>query len=263
MVYGESSQQVVNSHVAIGNYYQNTERPKSAIRHFQNGRQIAKNTEVTNESKAELLVGLAESHFELKESGKKNVSAAEAALSEAKSLDIDKSSLKFRRDYLAAKIARYNHEDTACDLYITAEKTMVDGCLDDENLETAEFYLEAAHTAFDAQNVEAANKFAKEASKRFNSLGNSEKQNEAESLIQVQEEEEEHKEEQASGENNDQSQENNEKTGEDSQEKEINQDEKDNNAKGEEEQEEEQKLEERPSSLAIGSVIKDRVDDEM
>lgn len=254
MIYGESSQQVVNSLVSIGNYYQKTDRPKSAIRHFQNGREIGKATELTGESKAELSVGMAESYFSMKDQGKKNVTSAKSALADATNIDIEKSALKFRRDHLVAQIAHYNHEETACDAYAAAEKTLVDGCLDDDNLETAEFYLEAAQCARECNNVEITNKFAKEAAKRFGQLENTEKQQEAEALVIVQEEEEEHHENPPEDDNQNEENQNQE-----------NVDQKELNSKGEEEQqnEEEQKNEERPTSFALSQVIQEKVDDEL
>ena len=190
--YGEVSKEVAESHVALGRYYQQTDRPKSAIRHYNSGKEISKTTGFqSDDSSTALAIGLAESHMELKQEGKKHVSQAAHSLEEVKDSEIVDGQLHFRRDKIKADIAYEQRKQECCEYYIQAEQTMVDNSLDDEDLKTADFYFKIATVLKEYEINDKIEKYARKAADLYRKLKKDDEADKAEDLIPKPEEEEE------------------------------------------------------------------------
>lgn len=218
--FGDDSKEVADSQIAIGKYYQRTERPQSAIRHYNEGKEIAQKTPLSANKCASIAVGIAESHFSQKNEGKKHISQAAAAMNQkytvicpkeeggeeedaakeetmeitANEAEIIEGSLHFRRDKIRAEIAYEQKDENACDLYVTAEQTMVDNDLETETEETADFYFKIASVLNENGRTEEIEKYARKAADLYRKLEKEEKAKAAEALIPIPAEEEEEEE---------------------------------------------------------------------
>ena len=266
--FGDDSKEVADSQIAIGRYYQRTERPQSAIRHYNEGKEIAQKTPLASSKCASIAVGIAESHFSQKGEGKKHISQAAAAMNQkytsivpkeggeegeeetveisADEVEIKDESLHFRRDKIRAEIAYEQKDENTCDLYVTAEQTMVDNDLETETEETADFYFKIASVLNENGRTEQIEKYARKAADLYRKLENEEKAKAAEALIPIVPEEEEQKNEE------EQKKEEEEKPA--TEEREINE----NAAEAKPATEEEEKGE---NGTRIGSIITDTLDD--
>ena len=104
MAYGENSREALGAHLEIGDYYQDTGRAKSALRHYFRAHTIESSVEVDLITKARIATGKAECNFAMKKTKKKDVSATAAALEPYLNVDIGDEKLCFRIDLLHARI---------------------------------------------------------------------------------------------------------------------------------------------------------------
>ena len=211
--FGENSKEVVESHISLGRYYQNTDRPQSAIRHYEKGKQISQKTELqSQDSSTAISVGLAESHMALKQESKKHISQAASAISNASDCEVIDAQLHFRRDKIKAEIAYEQKDEKCCDYYITAEQTMIENSLEDESETTADFYLRIASVLSEYEKKDKIEKYARKASELYKKLDKEDKAFEAEQLIPPPEEKHEEEEEEKKNEEEDQNNNNNKST---------------------------------------------------
>lgn len=113
---GEGSEELLDCHIEIANYYNDNDQPESALRHYSNAQKIAKEREDTTRDD-EIKIGQAEAHFNNRSADAANVRTANRLVS---SLDEDSldDALNFRRKLLLARILAYNGDHSgAAEIY--------------------------------------------------------------------------------------------------------------------------------------------------
>jgi hypothetical protein len=115
IVYGETSAEALRSHAAIGSYYNQNNRPESALRHLTRARQLEETNKVDPVESLQIALDMSESYLAMKTTGKcqaaQNVNQASQTISPHELTEVSDPRLGYRRDLVLAHIAslRGNH----------------------------------------------------------------------------------------------------------------------------------------------------------
>ena len=142
-VYGENSEEVFDSHSTLGEFYNFSDKPKSAIRHYEKAKQIEKNTNIEDQDKkTRIRVGTAEAHFSMSDESRKELTDAFKAIKPVTDVTIDDVRLRFRRDLCYARILHAKGQaENSFEQYIKAEKSL-DACEMPDEEPKATYYVE-------------------------------------------------------------------------------------------------------------------------
>ena len=243
IVYGENSKESLESHLALGNFYNDQHRQESAIRHLEKAKSLSENQdiEIDDETQIKIAVSLAESHLDSRGTNKKldnsHINAASKAIQPAANAEIEDEQLRCRRDLVKARIlaARGRYDDSLQE-YESALSAM-----DENSAEIAQVYTEIGTVYESNQDPQNAGHYYKKAYDLYNSLH----MNESAELLENKLPDEEENENINSNDSNNQDQ----KNEEDNNEEDNN--EEDNN------EEEQAKVQDRNIAKMIGDIVAD------
>lgn len=151
VVYGETSEEALRVHASLGDFYNFSNKPKSALRHFEKAHALEPGKELDNDTKTKISVGMSEAHLALSGENKREINHAGNTLKPALELEIENKMLKFRRDLTHARIlsAKEKYEE-AYDAYMIAEQSHKE-CEHEEDESTAKIYTEFGEACRNAE----------------------------------------------------------------------------------------------------------------
>ena len=183
MEYGEISKEVCDSYMAIASFYQQTHKPQSAIRNYKSAQDIVDMIGCIDDTPLEAAIGTGECHLELAAKSKKHINQAAKAIEKYRTEEIKNPDLKFRRDYIIAKVMYLNHSEGTCDAYANAVASLNSSTIDDNEF-LGNFCFEFANAAYNENQIDLAKKYANIARSQFKRMKKLEKLHEVELLIE-------------------------------------------------------------------------------
>lgn len=167
--FGENSPDACRSMIAIGQFYNQQKRPESAIRHLEQAKKLEKTCEITENESVILAIELAEAHVTYRTA--KHTREAAEALQDHCDTPIEDTRLRSRRELVKARILnQQNRHDMAIQPYHDAIQGYVEvtpGLTE----ELGHLYLEAADSAEQAKNNDAARTYYQNAHRVFQDIG--------------------------------------------------------------------------------------------
>lgn len=192
-VYGDTSEEALRVHASLGDFYNFSNKPKSALRHFEKSHALEPGKELDNDIIARIAVGTAEAHLALSADSKKELNLAGTTLKPALDLEIENKMLKFRRDLTNARIFSAKQKyDEAYEAYLVAEQSHNE-CEHEEDESTAKIYTEFGEAARNAHKYHESIPYYQKAYDIYTKLEMEDQAKEIEPFLQLHEEEEEQK----------------------------------------------------------------------
>jgi hypothetical protein len=117
IIYGENSDEALQSHASIGIFYNQTRRPASAIRHLTKAHKLEQVHQADPDLSLQIAVNTSEAYLDVKASrpaeAGANIGQAAEAIDPYKETEIEDPRLRYRRDLILARIAgsRSKHEE--------------------------------------------------------------------------------------------------------------------------------------------------------
>ena len=192
-VYGENSPESFDSHSVIGDFYNFSDKPKSALRHYEKAKQIEKNGAKIEEEdkKTRVQLGIAEAHLALSADSSKELTEANKAIKVIAEKEIEDPRLRFRRDICYARILHFrDQKEESFEQYINAEKSLQETQPEDSEM-IAGHYAEFGAQGLKCGRKQEAADFYKKAYDIYKNVGNDEEAERIYPFTQVHEEEEE------------------------------------------------------------------------
>lgn len=173
MVYGDNSKEAMDSHLALGIFYHEQNRPDSAIRHLEKAKELSESGdfEIDEETKLTIAIELCESHLSIRSANKRtdnsHINAAYKKLQPFLNEDIENDHLRMRRDLAKGRIyAAKGRYQQSIEAYEASTQLM------NQNSEkTAQVYTEMADVHLNNENEKEAQKCYKKAYEIYKNLG--------------------------------------------------------------------------------------------
>ena len=172
LAYGENSPESFHALCQLGEFYNQQNRPESALRHLARAQQISKTVEITDEEGLAMAVEVADAYLtsraNTRQESSKNLNAAEAALRPYDDVDTDDKMVKYKRDLLNARIkGRRGKFDDALDKYEDAVKSLDKANDGETNSATAALFAEMGECAEAGKDKKKAKKWYQKAYQTF------------------------------------------------------------------------------------------------
>jgi tetratricopeptide (TPR) repeat protein len=172
LAFGENSPESLESLRFLGEFYNQQNRPESALRHLAKAQQIAGTVSLSETEGLALAVELADAHLASKattrQESKRQLSAAETALNPYVEVQSDNDRLSYKRDLLVARIrARSNKFDEALALFDRAVESLDKANAGEKTQVTAALYGEIGECAEAANDAKTAAKMYQKAHELF------------------------------------------------------------------------------------------------
>ena len=176
IIHGENSVEVLRSCLALGEFYNENQRPGSALRHLQKASQIKQAHRVGASEEIRIAVETAAAYLALRgpdrAENQKHLDKASEALKGVLDCEIDDAELRYRRDLVKARmlLAR-NKIEAAMRQYDVAMESLDEVNAGEDSVASAKLYQEVAGAAETAKDSEKAGDYFLKAYTAFTRLG--------------------------------------------------------------------------------------------
>jgi tetratricopeptide (TPR) repeat protein len=172
LAFGENSPESLESLRFLGEFYNQQNRPESALRHLAKAQQISSTVTLSETEGLALALELADAHLASKatsrQESKRQVSAAEAALNPYAEIEPENDRLCYKRDLLLGRIrARLNKYDEALPLFNRAIEALDRANAGEKTQVTAALYGEIGECAEAANDQKTAGRMYRTAHQIF------------------------------------------------------------------------------------------------
>lgn len=172
LAYGENSPESFHALCQLGEFYNQQNRPESALRHLARAQQISKTVEITDEEGLAMAVEVADAYLtsraNTRQESSKNLNAAESALRPYDDVKTDDKMVQYKRDLLTARIrGRRGKFSEALEKYEDAVKSLDRANDGETNSATAALYAEMGECAEAGRDRKQAKKMYKKAHQTF------------------------------------------------------------------------------------------------
>ena len=179
IIYGSDSVEMMRCYIALAEFYNENQRPSSALRNLQLANQLRQNKLGTASDEIAIAVATADSHLSLRNDNRvenqKHIDQAAESLKTVLDVEISDAELRFKRDLVKARLfSARNKTDAAVKQYEIALESLDETSGGEETTVSAKLYVEIATVAELAKDSEKAGDYFWKAYTTFTRLGMSE-----------------------------------------------------------------------------------------
>ena len=175
LAYGENSAETLAALIDLGKFYNEQNRPESALRNLSKAQQISKSIDIEDDEGLALSIELATANLDSKASNKteqnRQLTNAESILRPYQEYESDDKILLYRRDLVIGRmLTQRQNYSKALDIYKRAKKNLKSANDDQESPELATLYDEMGETALKKGDNDKANKYFQKSYDTFTNL---------------------------------------------------------------------------------------------
>ena len=175
LAYGENSAETLAALIDLGKFYNEQNRPESALRNLSKAQQISKSIDIEDDEGLALSIELATANLDSKASNKteqtRQLTNAESIMKPYQDYDSDDKNLLYRRDLVIGRmLTQRQNYSKALDIYERAMDNLNKANNNDLSPETATLYDEMGETALKMNDRDKANEFFQKGYDTFESL---------------------------------------------------------------------------------------------
>ena len=168
LIYGDDSIEMLRSYAAIGVFYNENKRYESAIRNLEMAHKMEEQHPLEEADSFLIALETAEAHLAIKKEQQKHVSQAESVLQPFDDYEVEDAALKIRYDLAKARILEFRREYDEAEKKYKEAIDKVDQSNPDETL--AKLYVEVADACINADDLESAEGYLEKAKDMFKDL---------------------------------------------------------------------------------------------